>query len=127
MIRIPSNVAKFAIAALVGAASLLGAGVASASPSWSVGVALPGLSVGVVEPGHYYQGAPVYRPAPPVAYVPAPPVVRPAPVYYAPEPVLYEAPRRWDDRGRWERREDWRHDRREWERHEERRDWNERR
>lgn len=122
-----SMFSKMAIAGVAAVAPLLGATSASAGPSWGVGIALPGISVGVSEPGHFRQ-EPVYGPAPVVYDRPAPPVGRFAPGYEAvgygrygaPRPVYEEQPHRWDDRGgrgdhwRWERehseRPYWRHD-----------------
>lgn len=116
---------KLATASVVAAAALSGAGSASAGPSWSLGIAAPGVVFGVGESGPvFYEPAPVYSRPAPAFYPPAPAA------YYAPAPIYYEPAYRGD--GRRFHRRDWdgdRHgDRRHWERErrDHRREWNDR-
>lgn len=79
------NFLKWAAAATVASAALLGASAAQARSDvfFNVGVSLPpiGLSIG---------NAPVYYNPPPVYYAPPPVYYRPAPVYYQAAPVYYQ-------------------------------------
>jgi hypothetical protein len=121
-----SMFSKMAMAGLVAAAALLGASSANAGPNWAIGVALPGISIGVGEPGHY-RAAPYFAPAPAPYYRPAPPMYRPAPGYFGSQPVYYQPSRGWDERGYRGRWDGEHHDRREWDRRDYRGDWDGRR
>lgn len=72
-----------ALAAVLGAAALLGSGAAQAHGDnlyWSVGVSSPGVYVGVASAPPVVVRPPVYYAPPPVVYVPA------RPVMYGPPP-----------------------------------------
>ena len=81
---------KSLIAALVAAATTLGAGAAHAGGNvfWSIGINLPPVGT-VISNAPVYGPAPVFVPAPVLV---APPMYVPAPVFYAPPPVVYYRP-----------------------------------
>lgn len=85
-----SKYLKWAAAATVASAALLGAGVAQARSDvfFNVGVNLPPIGVSIGNAPVYYQPAPVYYAPPPVYYRPAPVYYQPAPVYYQPRVVV---------------------------------------
>lgn len=117
----PRSALKLAAAGFIAAGALFIAASANAGTSWSVGINVPGVVVS--EP------APVYYPPAPVYSRPAPIYYQPAPVYSAPAPVYYESGPSWEERRaqrweerraqRWEERREWR--RRQWEREQHRR------
>lgn len=91
------NFLKWAAAASVAGAALLGAGAAQARSDVlfnvgvnlpAVGVNLPGVGISVGNAPVYYAPQPVYYAPPPVYYRPAPVYYQPAPVYYQPRPVV---------------------------------------
>jgi hypothetical protein len=129
-----SVLVKLAAAGFVAVAAFTCAASASAGPTWSVGISLPGVEVGVADPAPvYYQPGPAYaRPAP--VYQPAPEYYRPAPpIAYAPVPRYYE-PRYRDDERRvyragWDGGRPWEHrdwDRRDHDHREDHRGWSDR-
>lgn len=96
---------KLTAAGFVAAGTLFIAASANASTSWSIGVNVPG----VVSASDYYGAAPVHSRPAPTYYQP------PQPVYSVPAPVYYEPRSRWEER-RAERWEERRAERREWRR-----------
>ncbi len=84
------NFLKWAAAASVAGAALLGASAAQARSDvfFNLGVNLPPIGVAIGNAPAYYEPAPVYYAPPPVYYRPAPVYYQPAPVYYQPRVVV---------------------------------------